>query len=107
MISVELHAALESLNLTHQQLARLLGYDERTMRYWLAGDRAIPSAVAILVRLLLSGKISFCDVDKAKPRECHRGLCSFEHRLAPVADHGGARRKTHHRRRVEPSRSKV
>jgi len=47
MTPVELHAALESLNLTHQQLARLLGYDERTMRYWLAGDRGIPSAVAI------------------------------------------------------------
>jgi DNA-binding transcriptional regulator YiaG len=45
MTPVELRAALESLNLTHQQLARLLGYDERTMRYWLAGDRGIPSAV--------------------------------------------------------------
>jgi DNA-binding transcriptional regulator YiaG len=68
MTPVELHAALESLNLTYQQLARLLGYDERTVRYWLAGDRGIPSAVAILVRLLISGKTSFRDVDKAKPR---------------------------------------
>jgi hypothetical protein len=66
MTPVELHAALESLNLTHQQLAHLLGYDERTI--WLAGDRGIPSAVAILVRLLISGKISFRDVDKARPR---------------------------------------
>ena len=61
--------------MTHQQLARLLGYDERTMRYWLPGDRGIPSAVAILVRLLVSGKISFRDVDKAGSVKVLMGLC--------------------------------
>jgi DNA-binding transcriptional regulator YdaS (Cro superfamily) len=55
-----------SLATTQQKLAGLLGYDERTMRYWIAGDRAIPSAVAILVRLLLKAKISFADVNEVR-----------------------------------------
>jgi DNA-binding transcriptional regulator YdaS (Cro superfamily) len=62
----ELDRAVLSLATTQQKLAGLLGYDERTMRYWIAGDRAIPSAVAILVRLLLKAKISFADVNEVR-----------------------------------------
>ena len=62
----ELDRAVLTLETTQQKLARLLGYDERTMRYWIAGDRAVPSAVAILVRLLLRCKISFADVNEVR-----------------------------------------
>jgi hypothetical protein len=63
----ELYRAVLKLDTTQQKLARLLGYDDRTMRRWVAGDRAIPTAVAILVRLLVAGKISPADVDAVRP----------------------------------------
>jgi hypothetical protein len=62
----ELERALWTLDITQQKAARLLGHDERTMRRWVAGESAIPSTVAILVRLLIAGKITAADVVKAR-----------------------------------------
>jgi hypothetical protein len=62
----ELQRALWALDITQQKMARLFGHDERTMRRWVAGESAIPSTVAILVRLLVADKISPADVDAVR-----------------------------------------
>jgi DNA-binding transcriptional regulator YdaS (Cro superfamily) len=50
---------------TQQQLAALLGRRPRTLRRWLAGTRAIPPEAAILLRLLLAGRITIMDIERA------------------------------------------
>ena len=59
----QFNAALRRLDITQAGAARLLGVDGRTTRYWAAGDRAIPESVAILLRLLVSGKITTQDIE--------------------------------------------
>ena len=45
---------------------RLFGVDGRTIRAWVADAARIPEAVAILVRLLVAGKITVEDIAAAK-----------------------------------------
>jgi DNA-binding transcriptional regulator YdaS (Cro superfamily) len=50
---------------TQEQLAHLIGRKPRTVRHWLAGSRKISPEAAILLRLLLAGKISVTDIERA------------------------------------------
>ncbi len=65
MTTKQLRAALARLNLSQLGAARLFEVDARTVRRWALGERAIPSSVAILLRLLLAGKITPEDIEAA------------------------------------------
>jgi hypothetical protein len=62
----ELVRALAALALTQQGAARLFGHSDRAMRAWIAGDRMIPAGIAIVVRLLVAGKVTTADVADAR-----------------------------------------
>lgn len=47
-----IHAAMESTGLSARALSRVLDCDERTIRRWLAGDRAMPGPARQLCRAL-------------------------------------------------------
>jgi hypothetical protein len=51
---------------TQQGFARLVGHGERVVRYWVAGERSVPQGIAILVRLLVAGRITMGDVEAAR-----------------------------------------
>jgi plasmid maintenance system antidote protein VapI len=51
MTARQLRTVLKRLSLSQVAAAAQLGVAPRTMRYWVAGERRIPEAVAILLRL--------------------------------------------------------
>ena len=51
MSAKQLRAAIKRLDLSQVAAASRLGVAPRTMRYWIAGERRIPEAVTILLRL--------------------------------------------------------
>ena len=65
MTSAELRAILDQLHITQQAAARLLGHHRRSMEKW-AGDRQIPAALAIVLRLLAAGRITADDIERAR-----------------------------------------
>lgn len=65
MTPAQYRAALAALDLTATSAARLLGVTDRTARYWAKGDNAVPSPVAILLRLMLAGRLAREDVEAA------------------------------------------
>lgn len=46
---------VKSTGLTRPVLAKLLGVDERTIRYWLAGKRQFPYSVQFTLECLVLG----------------------------------------------------
>ena len=62
----QFRAALDKLELSQLGAARLFGTGERTPRRWASGDAEIPEAAAILLRLMLAGKIAVADVEKVR-----------------------------------------
>lgn len=67
MTPTQFRNALDRLDLSQVGAARLFGYaDGRAVRRYISGDRSIPAPVAILLRLMLAGKISVDDVDGAR-----------------------------------------
>jgi len=66
MDSEELSNILIKLNLTQAAASRLLGYDDRTMRRWTGGERSVPKAIAIILRLMAAGKVSANEIIKAR-----------------------------------------
>ncbi len=63
MTANQFRAALARLELSQLGAARLLSADGRTARRWALGERSIPPAVAILLRLLIAGTISVKDIE--------------------------------------------
>lgn len=61
----QFNAALEQLELTQVGAAELLGFSPRTARSYAAGDTPIPEPTAKLLRLLVTGKVTFEDVEDA------------------------------------------
>lgn len=59
-------AALEKLGISQGQAATALGVDARTSRRWALGERAIPHAVAIVLRLMHHYKLKPEDVAPKK-----------------------------------------
>lgn len=51
MTAQQLRAALKRLELSQVAAAARLGVAPRTMRYWVAGERRIPEAVVIVLRI--------------------------------------------------------
>lgn len=66
MTANQFRAAIKRLDLSQVGAARLVGADPRTARRWALGEREIPECVAILLRLLIAGKITVGDVEQAR-----------------------------------------
>jgi hypothetical protein len=62
----QFQAAIDRLGLTQVGAARLFGSDPRTARRWALGERSIPEPIAILLRLLVAGKITADDIETVK-----------------------------------------
>ncbi len=63
MTTKQFRAALARLKLSQLGAARLFHVDARTVRRWALGERAIPGSIAILLHLLLAGKITTHDIE--------------------------------------------
>ena len=68
MTANQFRSALARLELSQLGAARLLGADGRTARRWALDERPVPATAAILLRLLLAGKISVKDIEAAHDR---------------------------------------
>ena len=66
MTATQFRAALDRLDLSQVQAARLFGVNDRTVRRWVLDERSIPVAVILLVRLMLNDRISVRDIEN-----CH------------------------------------
>lgn len=66
MTAKQFRAALDRLGLSQAAAANLVGADPRTGRRWALDERAVPECVAILLRLLIDGKITVEDIERAK-----------------------------------------
>lgn len=66
MTAKQFQAAIDRLGLSQVGVARLLGADPRTARRWALDERSVPEPVAILLRLMLAGKISADDIEGVK-----------------------------------------
>ncbi len=62
MTANQFRTAIEKLGLSQRGAGSLFGVDERTSRRWALGERAIPTCVGIMLRLLLAKKITVADV---------------------------------------------
>jgi len=62
MTPSKFRSALAALDLDAAGCGRLFGRTTRCVHRWLAGDRAIPPEAAILVRLMLAGRITPTDI---------------------------------------------
>lgn len=58
MTAKQYQSALDQLGLSQRAAGSFLGVDERTSRRWVAGDAAIPVAVAKLLRLMIKFEIT-------------------------------------------------
>ncbi len=66
--STQLRRALERLELSQTGAARLFGVTDRTVRTWASGQGRIPESIAILLRLMLQGKVTAEDIEGASKR---------------------------------------
>ena len=67
MTAKQFKDALDRLKLSQLGAGRLFGAEsERTPRRWASGERSVPNPVAILLRLMLAGKVSVEDVENAR-----------------------------------------
>lgn len=66
MTAKQFQTALDRLGLSQVGAARLVGADPRTARRWALGERSVPEPVAILLRLMLAGKVTSDDVEAAR-----------------------------------------
>lgn len=65
MTANQFRTALDKLGLSQRGAAALFGADERTSRRWALGERDIPHCVVIVLRLLLTKKVTVADVAAA------------------------------------------
>lgn len=61
----QFRAALDKLKLSQLAAARLFQSGGRTVRRWALGERSVPTNVAILLRLLIAGKVTTKDIEAA------------------------------------------
>ena len=67
MTPVQFQKALGRLGLNQTQAAKLFHVSDRAIRRWVAGDRAVPPVVSIILYLLLAGIVTTEDVERIKP----------------------------------------
>ena len=77
MTADQFRAALDRLQLSRAAAGRLLGVTDQTMRRWALGKSAVPYSIVLLLRLLLSGKITADDIRAA------RAIASLQPCLSP------------------------
>jgi hypothetical protein len=58
--------ALYELGLSKRRAGPLLGATERASRRWSSGSSGVPTAVAILLRLMMVGQIRPSDLERAR-----------------------------------------
>lgn len=63
MTANQFRAALEKTGLSQLEAARILNANERTVRRWAIGERTVPKPVAIMLRLMIAGKITTKDIE--------------------------------------------
>jgi transcriptional regulator with XRE-family HTH domain len=68
MTANQYRRALEQLELSQYAMAKLLGVAGRTSQNWALGFSPIHPCAAMLLRLLLDGKISLDDLNQGKTR---------------------------------------
>lgn len=66
MTANQFRTALSRLGLSQAGAASLVGADPRTGRRWALGERQVPDCVAILLRLLVAGKITVDDINASR-----------------------------------------
>jgi DNA-binding transcriptional regulator YiaG len=54
MTSEQFNAALETIELTQQRFASIIRVNDRTVRRWASGEAEVPTAVAMLLNLMLA-----------------------------------------------------
>lgn len=62
----QFRTALDRLGLSQAKAAEMVNANPRTARSWALGQSRIPESVAILLRLLVAGKITISDVERAR-----------------------------------------
>jgi hypothetical protein len=62
----QFQAAIDRLGIPQTGWARLTERDPRTVRKWVAGTNRIPPEAAILLLLMLAGKITADDVERLR-----------------------------------------
>jgi hypothetical protein len=65
MTAKQFSAALDRLGLSQLGAARLFKANGRTARRWALNERSVPEPVAIMLRLMLAGKINASDIEAA------------------------------------------
>ena len=63
MTDDELRSALKTLGLNQLQLSERIGVTPLTVLRWVHGRTAIPTPVALLIRVLESGRVSLDDLE--------------------------------------------
>ncbi len=66
MTAAQFRAVLDYLELSQFGVGRLLGVGERTPRRWASGDSPIPEAAVIILRLLVTSKVTIEDIDEVR-----------------------------------------
>jgi len=77
LATTELHRMFDALG-TQRHAARLFNVTQRHIRRWRSGDRRLPHAVAIVIRLLVAGAITLDQIENVVAS-------------APVQTNGGAK----------------
>ena len=62
MTPTQYRHALAALDLTQGEAAELFDYSLRTSSYYATGEMTVPLPIAVLLRLLVAGKIRLEDV---------------------------------------------
>lgn len=65
MTPAQYRAAISKLGLSQERAAPLLGIGKRTSQGYALGEATAPPAIAILLRLLVAGKITIKDIEAA------------------------------------------
>lgn len=66
MTPTQFQAAIDRLGLSQVAAAKLVKANPRTARKWASGASGVPECVAILLRLLVAGKITVADIEGAR-----------------------------------------
>ena len=64
LTTIEFGAALDALDITQRHAARLFSVSPRHIRRWRSGNRRVPPAVSIVIRLLVAGMATVDQIEQ-------------------------------------------
>lgn len=67
MTAKQYRAALEALEMTQEGLGDLFRIGPRTSRRWAAGDARIPATAALLLKLMVLGRVKPQEIARLRP----------------------------------------